>query len=110
MEKLYIVVRRDLPAGDQAAQCCHALRAFADRHPELDRQWHERGGNIVLLSVANLTELRELVSRAQPLNISHAEFHEVDFANELTAAAFAASARRLVSSLPLALREFCSAA
>lgn len=110
MDKLYIVVRRDLPAGDQAAQCCHALRTFAARHPELDRQWHERGGNIVLLSVANRAELVELLSRATATNVSHAEFYEADLGNELTSAAFAASARRLLSSLPLALREYCSAA
>lgn len=110
MEKLYIVVRQDLPAGAQAAQCCHALRAFAHAHPDLDRQWHESGGNIVILSVPNRVELADLTARAQALHISTAEFHESDLGDELTAAAFAASARKLLSSLPLGFREFCRAA
>ena len=110
MEKLYIVVRRDLPAGAQASQCCHALRQFSDKHPELDRQWHAAGGNIVLLSIESELELAALIGKASEHNVSWADFHEADFGGELTAAAFAASARRLVSSLPLALREFSRAA
>lgn len=110
MDRLHVVVRRDLPAGAQAAQLFHAGRAFAAEHPELDRQWYAHGGNIVLLSVAGQTELAALIERARALNISCAAFHEADFGGELTAAAFAASARRLLSSLPLALREYARSA
>jgi hypothetical protein len=106
MDRLYIVVRRDLPAGVQASQCCHAEREFAHHHPELDRQWHAAGGNIVLLSCANEEELYELIGGASIKNISHAHFCEADLGGALTAAAFASSARRLLSSLPLAMREF----
>jgi len=110
MDRLYIVVRRDLPAGAQASQCCHALRAFAEAHPELDQQWHAAGGNIVLLSVAGRVDLERLLDRATAAHVSSAVFHEVDFGDELTAAAFPAAARRILSSLPLALREYSRAA
>lgn len=110
MDRLYLVTRRDLPAGAQAAQCCHALRAFAELHPDLDRQWHEHGGNIVLLSVGTEAELVQLLEAATAQHISLAFFHEADFGGALTATAFSAAARRLLSGLPLALREFRSAA
>lgn len=34
MEKLYIIVRADLPAGAQVAQSCHAMRLFVHEHPD----------------------------------------------------------------------------
>lgn len=40
MEKLYIIVRGDLPAGAQCAQACHAISTFAAEHPEVHLSWH----------------------------------------------------------------------
>jgi hypothetical protein len=38
--KLYIITRRDLSAGAQCAQACHALSTFAREHPEAHKSWH----------------------------------------------------------------------
>ena len=45
MEKLYIIVRRDLAPGAQCAQSCHAMHAFVNEHPALDADC-----NLVVLS------------------------------------------------------------
>lgn len=105
MDRLYIVTRADLPAGAQIAQSCHALRAFVEAHPEIDRAWHTAGGNLVCLSVADERDLSELLADAMHGELlAVAGFWEQDFDGELTAIALEGRARRLVSSLPLALR------
>lgn len=98
MEKLYVVVRNDLPPGLQTAQACHALREFAHRFPELDRRWFESSNNLVVLQVPTLGDLEGLVAIGSLV----APFYEPDLGGELTAAAFGDG--RLLSSLPLALR------
>ncbi len=104
MQKLYIVVRRDLAPGAQCAQACHAMSAFADAFPDAHRQWHRDGQNLVVVTVADETELAQLETKARGLALEFAAFHEPDFADEMTAVALAGDARALVSSLPLALR------
>jgi peptidyl-tRNA hydrolase len=110
MDRLYIVTRSDLPPGAEVAQSCHALRAFVAAQPELDAAWHAAGGNLVCLSVPAEDELERLLARAGADGVRSAEFREVDFGGQLTAIALEASARTLVSSLPLALRPARAAA
>lgn len=110
MERLYVVVRSDLPAGAQIAQSCHALRAFVEAHPDLDRAWHAAGGNLVCLSVPCELDLLELLGQARREGLRFAWFDEVDFGSSLTAIALEAKAKRLLRPLPLALREFRPAA
>lgn len=102
--KLYIVVRSDLPAGAQCAQACHALRAFVAAHPTIDREWFETSNNLVVLQAPGLDDVARLLRRAQGDSLPVAAFHEDDMGGELTAIALGPAARRLVSSLPLALR------
>jgi hypothetical protein len=102
MEKLYIVTRSDLDPGLLAAQCCHALQAFNDQHPDLVRRWHP--GNLVLLAVRDAAALGELASTLTRQRHALACFHEPDVDGSLTAIAVAGTARRALSSLPLALR------
>lgn len=104
MERLYVVVRRDLAPGAQLAQSCHALSAFACAYPELHRQWHTGGQNLVVVSAENRAELEAVFEKAEDAGIEHALFHEPDFGGELTAVAFGGDVRPIVSSLPLALR------
>lgn len=103
MERLYIVTRADLPAGAQIAQSCHALRAFVESHPELDRAWHAAGGNLVCLSVTDEQELHTILVAAQGRQYATASFHENDFGGALTAVALEARAKPLLRPLRLAL-------
>ncbi len=98
MKRLYIVVRDDLPPGLQMAQACHAAHEYGVYGGD------DVGDNLVVLHASH-TRLRELTAQACALGLSHQPFHEPDLGNELTACAFSGSARPLLSSLPLALRD-----
>ena len=96
MNRLYVVVRADLPRGLQLAQACHAAREFSLNYPG-DAQ----GENLVVLEVPSEPELAELAARLPGPSV---RFHEPDLGGELTAFATDGRARRLLSHLPLAGR------
>ncbi len=108
MEKLYIIVRNDISPGLQCAQSCHAQHLFAQRFPELIEQWE---GNLVVLQVpdeAHLDALYESLSggkRNEGEVYPAAAFFEPDLDDEMTAIAAGGSAGKLLSSLPLALKQ-----
>ena len=105
MEKLYVVVRSDIPPGAQCAQACHGLRAFVALHPELDKEWYENSNNLVVLQAGSEDELYALADRAFYDKIPYATFIEPDFDDEMTAVALGYAGQKLVSNLPLALKE-----
>lgn len=101
--KLYIVGRRDLPPGLRAAQMLHAARQFADQYPDQEGRWFRESNTIVLLEVPDEPALQDFASRADASGVESSEFSEEPDLG-LTALALGSSARRLVSSLPLALK------
>jgi peptidyl-tRNA hydrolase len=103
--KLYLVTRSDLPPGAQAAQSVHAALAFAHEHQEIANAWFRDSNNIVLLAVKSEGELVRLEDRAVAAEVPCSLFKEPDFDDAVTAIAIGPSGWRLVSSLPLALRE-----
>ena len=105
MEKLYIVVRPDIAPGLQAAQACHALREFVERHPEIDRKWFKESNNIVLLNSRSYGHLGVIAGQARDHEVAYADFYEPDLDDELTAVAIGPEGAKLVSQLPLALRN-----
>lgn len=102
--KLYLVTRRDLPAGAQAAQLCHAMRAFTAEHPAVDQEWYVKSNTLVLLEAKDEVALRELLHQAREAAVPVSEFLEPDYDNALTALALGPAGRPLVRRLPLALR------
>lgn len=106
IEKLYAIVDRRLPIGDQAAQLFHAgvdlalLADGAERQALLD--WHARSNTIVLLEAPGPDDLRGLMDRSASLH--RVGFVEPDLGNALTAIAFAPcdAARRLCRPYRLA--------
>lgn len=105
MDKLFIVVRKDLGPGSMCAQACHALRAFVENHPEIDKKWFKESNNLVILEVADMHELRRLQARVKTAGFAYATFLEPDFDNMPTAMTVEPGAWRLLSSLPLALKQ-----
>ncbi len=73
-EKLYIIVRADLPAGLQISQSVHAARQFAACHPETERRWFTESNNVVILSVPDEAALDALRARAETEGIEHTAF------------------------------------
>lgn len=105
--RLYIAVRADLPSGLQAAQAVHAAFQFFHWHPVTVGRWLLSSNYLIIVQVPDENELLDLLLRARALDIKTARVNEPDLDDELTAIAMAPveAARRLCSSLPLALRE-----
>jgi len=104
-DKVFIITRADLPPGAIAAQSVHAALAFAHEHPEITGAWFSGSNNIVLLAVPDEAALLELAARAREHGAPCSTFTEPDFGDSTTGVAIGPSGWRLVSSLPLALRE-----
>jgi len=105
MNKLYVIVRSDLAPGLQAAQACHAMRLFVEEHKLEENEWFRFSNNIVLLQVPTKEALVELAYKAVNEDIPCSMFKEPDVNDEPTAIALLGrGAKKLVSSLPLALR------
>lgn len=102
--KLFIIVRADLPPGAQLAQSVHACTSFAHAFPTIEGRWYAQSNNLVCLQTKDEASLMSLAERSEALGIAHSVFREPDFNNEATAMALAPEGWRLVSSLPLALR------
>ena len=104
-EKLYIVVRGDLPPGLQLSQSTHAARQFAHEHPALELAWFQSSNTIAILSVAQEEELKELLKKAHWAELKTAAFHEPDLGGSLTAIALQPGnkSNKLLRRLPLAL-------
>lgn len=84
----------------------HSLRLFAEQYPFVESDWYRHSNTIVLLEVDGRDELEELARRAREQRLTCAEFAEpLPDDVGLTALALGPDARRLVSSLPLALKE-----
>ena len=96
MNRLYIIVRSDLPPGLQMAQACHAALAWAESHrcaPE----------NVVVLHISSASMLEQLHEQVRKFRA--VPFFEPDLDSEITAVAVGEDARRFLSTLPLALRS-----
>jgi len=102
-DKLILVTRADLPAGDQAVQAAHALTEFLVEHPEVAREWHDASNTLAFLSVPDEDALERLRERAFDHDIRASIFREPDLGDSLTAVALEPSGSKLVRSLPLAL-------
>jgi hypothetical protein len=91
-----------LSIGTQATQASHCAIDFQYEHPKISNCWH-KSNYLILLTVKNEEELKELIIKATLRGIKHTIFREPDFHNEITAVAFEPSneSQKLTSSLPL---------
>lgn len=104
MDRLYIVTRSDLPPGARIAQAVHAAFQIASESPSLVACWLRDSGNLVVLEAPDEPALVALQARAELAGIPASLFRETDLGGAATALALGTGARRLVASLPLALR------
>jgi hypothetical protein len=111
MNKLFTIVRSDIPAGAQVAQTAHAVAAFATAHPALFKAWAEpEQRNVVCLAAPTRAALEALLATLTAQGLECAAFRETDLDGELTAIACGESAAKQLSSLPLACRPARAAA
>lgn len=108
--KFYLITRRDLTVGEQLAQTNHALAQFAYEKSLTFREWVEKSNYIVILSVQDESQLKEIKQKLIDKEITFSEFVEPDYGHQLTSIAispeYSDSVGRLFSSLPLAGKEF----
>ena len=106
--KLIVVTRKDLSPGAQACQATHVSIKFVIEHPEIAHEWYNISQYLVELSINNEADLLELSEKLRWKGILFSEFREPDFGNELTSIAIEPSekARKVVSSMPLMLKEY----
>ena len=102
-DKLFLVTRKDLSAGQQAVQAAHALQEYNVCHSQTCCEWHRTSNTLALLVVRNEAALAHLVERAARRNISFAAFTEPDLGGQLTAVAIGPEGKNLTRDLPLAL-------
>jgi hypothetical protein len=102
--RLYLIVRTNLPPGDQAVQADHAHREFIEHHREVEASWYRESNTLALLAARDEQHLGELYRLALERGIPAAPFREPDLGDSLTAVAFAPSAGRLFAGLPPALK------
>jgi peptidyl-tRNA hydrolase len=100
--KLYVVVRSDLPPGDQAVQAVHAAINFCQENADVADRWFDCSNHLALLQVRNENELKDLTSKARFNGFRISEFREPDLGESLTAIAIEPEARRICSNLKLA--------
>jgi hypothetical protein len=105
-DKLYLVTHEELLPGEQAVQAAHALREFAQHHPELDQLWYRRSNYLALLAAPSCEALVLLRDQVEQIGLPFAAFYEPDKGGALTAIAVGPSkkAKRLLAGLPLALQ------
>ena len=103
MEKLFVVVRADLPPAQQAVQAIHAARQFAAEHPEQELSWFTGSNHLALLSVESEEDILRLASLASGRSIRLSVFREPDLGNSITAVALEPKAKALCRAIPLAL-------
>lgn len=104
MEKLFVVIRNDLPPGLQLAQGIHAAIKYVLENEKAARKWYESSNNLAVLQVPDEKSLELLVNSALEEERVVAPFREPDLDESLTATAFEFGARGFLGSLPLALR------
>lgn len=111
LDRMYLVVRGDLPPGLAAAQAAHAAFEFSAAHPDLIAPWLRASKFLVLLQVPDEVSLIALTSRALAEGLTLTSWHEPDLGDSLTAVALepGARARRLTANLPLLGRQLAVA-
>jgi hypothetical protein len=104
--RLFVVTRRDLPAGDQVAQTLHAGLELAAECSTAFVRWHTDTNTVVCKTVATEHELEALFNKlvdGPPLPL--VSFREPDRNNEMTSIAFLSSGGGAISHLPLVLAD-----
>lgn len=104
MQKLFIIVREDLPTGLQMAQAIHAAVQWV-LGDELSAHWYKNSNNVVVKHVPNEAALLELAARAEARRCVVEAFQEPDLAGATTAVAIVGTgANALLRELPLAFQ------
>jgi predicted transcriptional regulator len=104
------VTRKDLAPGYQAVQSAHAIPQYAIEHPESFKDWYHNSNYLIILSTINEQSLEFLIAKLKSKGLKYSVFREPDINNQITSVAIEPhkSTYKLVSNIPLALKEYNS--
>lgn len=97
MNKLYVLVRKDMKPQYQAVQAGHAVAEYLLKCPQV--VWDN--GTLVYLGVKNQFQLKRWATKLKDNYIFCAEFREPDMNNEVTAIATVTNDHKIFKSLQL---------
>jgi hypothetical protein len=82
----------------------HALREFANDHPDIDNQWYTKSNYLGLLVVESEQALKNLLLTAAEKGVRFSVFREPDIGDKITAITMEPSSisKKLCAKLPLA--------
>jgi len=108
--RLYVVGRRDLSVGSQAAQTGHALAELCVRQRDGGlMDWADNHKTLIIVSVKDEDELRALSKALNSAGVRVQPFFEPDMDDQMTAIAVHPSdwvdAQKKLSTLPLLGKE-----
>lgn len=102
-DKLFVIVRSDLPPGSQAVQGMHAMRQFIADYPETEKEWFEVSNHIAFLRVDDEIALLKMADRLSRRGMKVSMFREPDLEDSLTAISTDSVSREYLLHLKLAL-------
>lgn len=107
MDKLYVIVREDLPQELQITQLCNSLGNFILQHQELGQQWMKKSNSIICLNAKNESELQSLLQKTEETGLCFSRYLEPQLKDELTSITIQHSDKcaELFGNLPKALGE-----
>lgn len=80
--RLYVIVRKDIPCSLPAVQGAHVVAEFCLKSPDANK-WNNQ--TLIFLQVDNLEKLEHWTYRLWKNNLHWTEFREPDINHELTA-------------------------
>ena len=82
-ERMYVLVRRDLPMSQQVVQSGHAVAEFLLRGPKT--KW--KNGTMIILGVSGRRQLKSWRRRLDGMGVKYKIFREPDIGDQATALA-----------------------
>lgn len=82
-ERLYVLVRRDLPMSQQVVQSGHAVAEWLMKGPKT--KW--KNGTLIILGVSGRRQLKSWRLRLEDMGVKYKIFREPDIGDQATALA-----------------------
>ena len=107
VNKLMVIVRKDIPNGLMIAQAGHSIVEFSKKFNNLYNDWHNNSNYLIVLEINDEERLQRLFYKLQDNGANVVAFYEPDIDNQLTSICYYGTPemRKLTQNLDLALEE-----
>ena len=107
VNKLMVIVRKDIPNGLMIAQAGHSIVEFSKEFNDLYNDWHNNSNYLIVLEIDNEKELKDLYNKLKWHGAHVVAFYEPDIDNQMTSICYYGTPemRKHTQKLDLALSE-----